>query len=289
MKNTEKKLDGEEAREQENIDSELAHSKKSKKDAPKKHDEILREQIGEGLEIYDRSHSSIFISSLTAGLEIGFSFLLLCTLYSFFIGKVSEETIFKLFTFVYPLGFVMVILGKSILFTEQTSLLALPVLNKKRSLGALLKLWGVVIAGNLIGGYVMAVVMIWIGPNLGIFDLKAIENIAEHVVHPAPQVILVSAILAGWLMALLSWLLTSSKDTVSRLFIIYLITAVMSFTGLHHSILGSTEIFAALISSPNVSILDYFKFIGVALLGNSIGGFFFVAILKYRVFIQNVE
>lgn len=274
---------------QKNIDSELKNSETSEKDSPKKHDEILKEQIGEGLEIYDRSNSSIFISSLTAGLEIGFSFLLLCTVFSFFTGKVAENTVFKLFTFVYPIGFVMVILGKSILFTEQTSLLALPVLNNKRSLGALLELWGVVIAGNIIGGFVIAVPLIWVGPNLGIFDLKAIEKMALHVIHPAPQVILVSAVLAGWLMALLSWLLTSSKDTMSRLFIIYLITAVMAFTGLHHSILGSIELFAALISSSSVSILDYLQFMGIALLGNSIGGFFFVALLKYRVFIQNVE
>lgn len=131
---------------QEHIDSELENSETSKKDSPKKHDEILKEQIGEGLEIYERSGSSVFISSFTAGLEIGFSFLLLCTVFSFFTGKFAEETVFKLFTFVYPIGFVMVILGKSILFTEQTSLLTLPVLNKNRSIGGLLRLWGLVVA-----------------------------------------------------------------------------------------------------------------------------------------------
>ncbi len=126
MKETEGTNSVRKEKRQKKIDSELKHSETSDKDEPKKHDEILKAQIGEGLEIYDRSNSSIFISSLTAGLEIGFSFLLLCTVFSFFNGKVSEETIFKLFTFVYPVGFVMVILGKSILFTEQTSLLALP-------------------------------------------------------------------------------------------------------------------------------------------------------------------
>ena len=138
---------------QENIDRELSKSDTSDNDSAKSHGEILKEQLCQGQEIYKRSDSSIFLSSVTAGLEIGFSFLLICSVYGFFEGKLAEETIFKLTSFVYPLGFIMVILGQSILFTEQTSLLTLPVLNKKRSAASLLRLWGIVIAGNLAGGF----------------------------------------------------------------------------------------------------------------------------------------
>lgn len=275
--------------EQKNIDSELRNSESSEDDTAKSHGEILKQQIIEGQETYDKHPVSILLSSLTAGLEIGFSCLMLCTLYSFLFGKVEEATIFKLLAFVYPLGFIMVILGQSILFTEQTSLLTLPVLNKKRSISSLFKLWGLVILGNLIGGYLMAMLLIWIGPRLGIFDLHSVEAIALHVVHYSSGVIFVSAILAGWLMGLLSWLVAASKDTLSRIVIIYMITFILAFAGLHHSIVGNVEVFSGLISSNKIRFSDYATFQVVSLIGNALGGAVFVALLKYRAFVYNVR
>ncbi|MEO6347369.1 MAG: formate/nitrite transporter family protein [Aquaticitalea sp.] len=275
--------------EQQDIDSKLKNSEKSENDTAKSHGEILKQQIVEGQETYDKHPLSILLSSLTAGLEIGFSFLLLCTLYTFLYGKVEEETIFKLMALVYPVGFIMVILGQSILFTEQTSLLTLPVLNKKRSIGSLLKLWGLVIVGNLFGGYLMAFVLVWIGPQLGMFDLQSIEAIAVHVSQYSIWVILVSAILAGWLMGLLSWLVAASKDSMSRIVIIFMITAVLAFAGLHHSIVGNVEVFSGLISSDKITFGIYGSFQIVSLIGNALGGAVFVALLKYRAFVYDVK
>ena len=279
----------EQEKKQENIDKELKDSTSLSGDSTKSHGEILKQQIVEGQETYDRTPQSILLSSITAGLEIGFSYLLLCAVFYFFRDTLQEESLFKIMAFVYPIGFIMVILGQSILFTEQTSLLTLPVLNKKRSLKSLLKIWGTVIAGNLLGGYIIAFILIWIGPKLHIFDHASIEKIAEHVTDYSSMVIFVSAILAGWLMGLLSWLITSSRDTMSRIFIIYIITATMSFTGLHHSIIGSVEVFSGMIISSKIEILDYLKFQSFALLGNSIGGGVFVALLKYRAFVYNID
>lgn len=275
--------------EQQNIDNELQNSKNSEADNAKSHGEILKQQIVEGQETYDKNPISILLSSLTAGLEIGFSYLLICSLYFFLNGKVAEDTIFSAMAFVYPVGFIMVILGQSILFTEQTSLLTLPVLNKKRSISSLLKLWGLVILGNLIGGYLIAFLLVWFGPHLNIFDLQTIEKIALHVTQYNNIVILLSSILAGWLMGLLSWLVAASKDTLSRIVIIFMITAVLGFTGLHHSIVGNVEVFAGLISSPAISILDYIYFIALSLFGNALGGFVFVALLKYRAFVYEAK
>lgn len=275
--------------EQQNIDNELKKSKTSEADTAKSHGEILKQQIIEGQETYDKNTISILLSSLTAGLEIGFSYLLICVMFYFLSGKVAEDTIIKALSLVYPLGFIMIILGQSILFTEQTSLLTLPVLNKKRSLPSLLKLWGLVIAGNLLGGYLIAFLLVWLGPRLDIFDLETVEKIAIHVTQYNNIVILASSILAGWLMGLLSWLVAASKDTLSRIVIIFMITAVLAFTGLHHSIVGNVEVFAGLITSSTISFLDYISFIALALLGNALGGFVFVALLKYRAFVYDVK
>ncbi|MEB2785744.1 formate/nitrite transporter family protein [Algoriphagus persicinus] len=274
---------------QREIDKELRKSKSKNTDSAKTHGEILRDQIIDALETYDKSYQSLFTSSLTAGLEIGFSYLMICSLYFFLMGKVEDDSLIRLVSLVYPLGFILVVLGQSILFTEQTALLTLPVLNKKRTVGSMLKLWGVVIAGNLVGGYLMAGILLWLGPHLGIFNREVVVEIAEHVLLADTYVIFVSAIVAGWLMGLLSWLLASSRDTISRIVMIFIITAVMSFTGLHHSIIGSVEVFSGMLSSPDISLWNYLSFQSTALIGNAFGGAIFVALLKYRAFVFNIN
>jgi formate/nitrite transporter FocA (FNT family) len=284
----EKTKEQEDKVQQKKIDKEIEKAETSEKDTAKSHGEILREQLSHAQDTYNKSPQSILLSSLTAGLEIGFSYLMICTLFYFITGKLAEDTVFKMIAFVYPLGFILVVLGQSILFTEQTALLTLPVLNKKRSVPSLLKIWGLVISGNLIGGYLITLVLLWLGPSLHLFDLTVVEKIAKHVLDFNVGVIFASAVLAGWLMGLLSWLLASSRDTISRIVIIFLITAVMAFTGLHHSIIGSVEIFAGMLSSPEISLGDYLTFQCTALLGNAFGGAIFVALLKYRAFVFNV-
>ncbi len=255
----------------------------------KSHGEILRQQISDGQETFNKTASSLWLSSFSAGLEIGFSYLLICVLHSFLVGKFSEDAIFKLMAFVYPVGFIMIIGGKSILFTEKTSLLMLPVLNKKSPVTSLLRAWGIVIFGNIVGGWLMAFVIVWIGPQLEIIEPDTFEIIAQHVTKFDNFVILTSAVLAGWLMGLLSWLLTAAKESISRIVVVYLITGVLAFVELHHSIVGNIEVFAGLISSPKITWGDYLSFQGIALLGNAIGGTVFVAILKYRAFVNNIN
>ncbi len=275
-------------KDQQVAEEELKKSVESEMESSKSHGDILAEQLTEALETYKKSSAGTFYSSLIAGLEIGFSYLLLCTVFYFFSPRYSEDVVFKLMALVYPAGFILVVLGRSLLFTEQTSLLSLPFFHGKESMGSLLKLWGTVIAGNMIGGFLIAFVLLWIGPQLHIFDKAAVEKIALHITGFSGHVIFVSGILAGWLMGLLSWLLTSTKDTISKIVIITLITAIMSFTNLHHSIIGNIEVFAGLLTSAKITFSDYLISQTMALLGNAIGGFVFVGLFRYRTFMAGV-
>jgi formate/nitrite transporter FocA (FNT family) len=82
-------------------------------------------------------------------------------------------------------------------------------------------------------------------------------------------------------MGLLSWLITSSQETISRIIIITLITTVIGIGGLHHAIVGSIEVFTALLTSKSVSIEDYLHVQLWATIGNIIGGVVFVAFVKF--------
>jgi len=281
---------------QDNIDEELENAKPNEENSAKTEEEsaestgeVLGKQIQDGQKSHDRNARSTILCSLTAGLEIGFSYLLVCTVFYFFKDYFKEATLFKLIAFVYPFGFILTILNHSLLFTEQTTLQSLPVLNRKRSLWSLLKTWGLIIFGNLIGGCFIALVFIWLGPKLGLFDKASIIKIAKHVADYSTSVILVSGILAGWLMGLLSYMLTSAKSTLAHIVIIYMVTSVLALTGLHHSLVGNIEVFAGLISTSEITILDYFTFLITALVGNAIGGVVFVALIKYGAFVFNID
>lgn len=249
--------------------------------------DIISRVIHEGEEIFKVKNKALTLSAIIAGLEIGFSYFLLCTLYYLLTGTYQENTIFKMFSFVYPVGFIFVILGKSALFTEQTSVLTLPVLNGQRSIWDLLRIWGLVILGNVVGGVLFTLFIGFLGPNLKLFTHETMVSIGTHVVHHESWVLFLSAIVAGWLMGLLNWLLNSTINSMTRIILIFVITGVIGFGGFHHSIVGNIEVFGAYLYSDGVTFLDYLWFLLLALLGNAIGGAIVVGLFKYRIFESN--
>jgi len=250
---------------------------------PKSLERIVKEQIEESVEEYRRSNKALFLSALTAGLDLGFSLLVIGVLYTMFREKLSVEAMQVVLAMAYPIGFIFVILGRSALFTEHTTLAVLPVLNGRESFGSLARLWGIIYFGNILGGYIIGAAIAFIGPRLGLVSYDALGDIAKHLTDYSAPLILVSAILAGWLMGLVSWLATSSKETIARIFIVIIVTGVIGLGGLHHSIVGSTEMFAGLLASDTIGFKDYLVTQLWATVGNIIGGVFFVSILKYQV------
>jgi len=250
---------------------------------PKSLERIVKEQIEESVEEYRRSNKALFLSALTAGLDLGFSLLVIGVLYTMFSEKLSVEVMQVVLALAYPIGFIFVILGRSALFTEHTTLAVLPVISGRESLKDLARIWGVIYVGNLVGGYIIGAAIAFMGPRLGLVSYTALEDIAKHLIDYSAPLILVSAILAGWLMGLVSWLATSSKETIARITIVIIVTGVIGLGGLHHSIVGSTEMFAGLMVSDTITVSDYLVTQFWSTVGNIIGGVFFVSILKYQV------
>ncbi|WPP52855.1 formate/nitrite transporter family protein [Catalinimonas niigatensis] len=243
--------------------------------------EILKEQIQMALTEYRRHNKALFLSAFSGGLEIGFSLLLMATLYTMFIDETTASNLNILLGFAYPIGFIFVILGRSELFTEHTNLAVLPVLNGSVRIINLLELWGIIFIGNLIGGYLFSIILTQMGPAMGMITLESLYYFAHKMVQYSWPITLGSAIFAGWLMGLLSWLVTSSKDSISRIFVIILVTAIIGICGLHHSIVGSVEVFSGMIVDKRITLTDYLHFQVFATLGNIVGGTVFVAIVKY--------
>ncbi len=262
----------------------MSKQRKDLKDAlnkPKKINEILDEQIETALREHRRSNQDLFFSAISAGLEVGFSVFLMAVVYSLFHGFLHPSVLHVLIALAYPIGFIFVIIGRSELFTEHTTLAVIPVLNRNATIKSLLILWSIVYAGNLLGGYFFGYILSILPERLNNIHNNTFYFLAEKLINHPWYVILGSGVLAGWLMGLLSWLVTSSQETISRIFIIILITSVIGMGGLHHSIVGSIEIFTATITSELVGWKDYLHVQIWATLGNLVGGVVFVAFVKF--------
>jgi formate/nitrite transporter FocA (FNT family) len=105
--------------------------------------------------------------------------------------------------------------------------------------------------------------------------------IGHHLVGVDLLPLVVSALLAGWLMALGAWLILATPPRTSQIVSIYIVTFLIGLGGLHHSIAGSAEMLTAYLISDQFTLTQSLRFIGVALIGNLAGGSLFVAALNY--------
>lgn len=224
-----------------------------------------------------RSVNSLAWSGLAAGLSIGFSFAVEGIIYA---QLPESEWRLLVSSWGYTVGFLIVVLGRQQLFTESTLTAVLPVLSERTTtvLKLMLRLWAVVLIMNLIGTLLYAAAAAY----TDLFSPEVRQAFGELGTHAAAAGFwetLLHAVLAGWLIALMVWLLPQSGP--ASVLIIMIITYTVGLGGFSHVIAGSAEVgyaaFAGLVSWYQYA----FGFIVPALFGNVIGGVLFVALLNF--------
>jgi formate-nitrite transporter family protein len=245
--------------------------------------EIVRE---EGETALERTIGALIWSSLAAGLSMGFSFLTQAVLEA---GLPDTSWRHLVSSFGYSIGFVLVIMGRQQLFTESTLTVVLPVLTRRdpRTLVKAMRLWAVVLVCNLISTWIFAA-MLRI-PDVfspAVVDaLGEVSRAARGSEHMLPT--MVKAVFAGWLIALMVWLLPSARS--GRLLTVLLITYVVAVSHLSHIIAGSTEVAYAFLSG-DATLRDYFVgFLVPTLVGNVVGGMSLVALLNHAAIAPEIN
>jgi formate-nitrite transporter family protein len=243
--------------------------------------EILEHEITEGLREIERPTTGLLISGVSAGLDVSLSVFLIAVVMTLTRRELNPVFAQILSAAMYSVGFIVVILGRSELFTEHTTRAVYPVLHRRASISRLLRLWGLIYVANLAGTAAFARLISIVGPALGVVDVSLFGQIAKQVVdHPA-WVILLSGALAGWLMGLVSWLVSAARDTTSQILIVGIITWSIGIAHLHHAIVGSVEVLAGIFAHQGVGLADYVRFLLWTTFGNTAGGVLFVALFKY--------
>lgn len=240
--------------------------------------EIHENIRGPAVEELERPASSLFFSSLAAGMLIGFSFLA-SALVSHYAPEPYKHPLASL---AYPIGFVFVIMGRNELFTENTLEPVIPLLHNRdaNTLRQLLRMWGILIAGNLIGALVFG----WLLGATTMIDAPlhpSLQTVAAESTGGGFGEVFYKAIFGGWLIALLTWLLASTVDSIAQLFLIWLTTAPIAAFHFRHSIAGSVEAFYRAITGTAGWGDMLGSFVVPALLGNAVGGVLLVALFNY--------
>jgi len=265
--------------EQQHTEHDLDHSQKRdarRREAPSAavvYEAIRREAESE----LTRPLPGLWFSALAAGLSMGFSFIAQALLYSY-----TPESAWRpiIASFGYSMGFLFVILGRQQLFTENTLTPVLEML-RVRSLSVFtrtINLWVVVLFGNMIGTAIF-------GAAMAHFDLldpkvnEALASIATREYESPFSTMLVRAIFAGWLVALMLWLMPFAET--ARVGVIILVTYLIGLAHFPHIIAGSVAALYGVFTGMH-SVGEFFTvFFTPTLIGNMIGGIMLVAVVNY--------
>jgi formate/nitrite transporter FocA (FNT family) len=236
--------------------------------------EIVRQ---EGDEEMDRPAVSLWWSGIAAGLSISFSLLTQAVITAALPDAPWRELIAPIG---YSVGFLIVILGRQQLFTENTVTVVLPLMAdfNRRNVMRTGRVWGIVFAANMVGAFVAAGFCTFT-PVLTPEIHAAMLDVSQHAIDFSWWELLLRGCTAGFLIAALTWLIPSSKGT--EFFVILLMTYLIALFHSAHVVAGGVEVFM-LGMAGKLSIGNIFGgFMVPALIGNVIGGTGLFALLAY--------
>jgi len=236
--------------------------------------EVLRR---EGEQEMSRPITSLWWSGVAAGLSISVSLLAQAILQSHLPDTPWRMLITPLG---YTTGFLIAVLARHQLFTENTITAVLPLAKglSWEMLGKTARLWGVVLFANFVGTLVAALFFSFTPALTGSLS-SAMLDIARETMANTPPEMFCKAIVAGFMIAGMVWLLPNSEG--AKFQVIIVMTYLISAGGFVHIIAGSLEAFM-LVLSGNLGLWDMLlRFIAPTLLGNIIGGTFLFALISY--------
>jgi formate/nitrite transporter FocA (FNT family) len=179
----------------------------------------------------------------------------------------------------YPLGFIVVMIGRSQLFTENTLYPVALVLAEKREFWNTLRLWSIVLPFNIVGALAFALLAART-PSLEPRFVESLTHLGiQGLSHPA-NAIFWSGVIGGWMIALAAWLVSGSHSITGSVALIWLLTYVVGAGNFAHCIASSCEIMVAVLRGQ-ASWWAYAQWLGPAVAGNICGGVGLVTVIEY--------
>jgi formate/nitrite transporter FocA (FNT family) len=238
----------------------------------------------EGQEQMERPAVSLWWSGFAGGLSISFSLLGEAALMRALPDAPWRPLVAGLG---YSVGFLMVILARQQLFTETTITLVLPLLAEftRRNLMAVARMWGLVLAANFAGTLVSAL-FCSLTPVLEPSLRQAMLDVSMHTLAHGWFEMLVRGISAGFLIAVLVWLMPSAEGAEFQM--ITLLTYLIAVGGFQHIVAGSMEAFMLVLAGQQSVAQILFGFLIPVLVGNVLGGTALFGVLSYAQVMKEI-
>jgi formate/nitrite transporter FocA (FNT family) len=179
----------------------------------------------------------------------------------------------------YPMGFMAVILGRGQLFTENTLYPVALMLTERRHFWSTMRLWGIVFSANVVGAFLFAMLAVRTGALRPEYA-DALSRLGTDATVYSASHIFWSAVVGGWIIAMVAWLVSGSHSITGAVMLIWTLTFVVGLGHFAHCIATSGEILAAVLHGQ-LEASSYFRWLGPAVLGNITGGVLLVTLLEY--------
>lgn len=244
--------------------------------------EIVEDASKIGAHRLERPLTGDAITSFIGGMSVCFGAVAMVTAAGAMGGGLAESSPALLIgALVFPVGFVILLVGKSELFTENFLLPVTGVLKDRGTLRQLSALWAVSLSGNLVGVSVFAF-LVSRGDVLSAGAVEELRELAEHKVEYGLLTAFIKALFAGWLITVLTWLLLAAEGMGPRLVMIWIIGTLIVLGQFNHVVISAAEIFMAMLLGASIAPGEWFtrNFVP-ALAGNMAGGLVFETLLQY--------
>src|SRR5438270_11991476 len=239
-------------------------------------EEILEHVIENARDELSRSTIGLLFSGLAGGLSMGLTGLAVALALSY-LGKGPIQEFFSFFF--YPIGFIVVIIGRAQLFTENTLFPVVLVLDERKHFLNTLRLWAPVFISSVAG----AVFFGWLVMKTGALSHNFADSLADLGLQAASGNFtfnFAKGIIGGWLIALVAWMVTASHWTIGQIAVTWMLTFIVGAGHFSHCIASSAEIVAAIMSG-HLHFSNYFQWLLPATLGNILGGVSIVSLLNF--------
>ena len=240
-------------------------------------EQIYRETQREGRRRLSRPPLELAATALVGGFDVAFGVAAFALTEQAVHGNASRLA----GAVAFGIGFVFIVVGRSELFTEN---FLIPVAGLERGrLGSWVKLgelWAVALVLNILGGTLLAVILTTHGV-LPAGTNRPLVTLAEHIGGYSTLTAFVSALVAGALMTLMTWFVEGAADSLGVRIVMAWITGALILLGtFNHAIVSTLELVFGMRYGAGVDVSQLLANLGLAVLGNLLGGLFFVTFVR---------
>lgn len=240
-------------------------------------EDIFQRAADEGRHRLDRTTFQLAATGFIAGFTIVFGILAFAATYAAsepVIGPLADVT----GALAFAIGIVMLVVQRAELFSEN---FFDPVATAFRDRPAgiatsILRLWGLTLAFNLIGGGLMAYLTSLAGMVPPDAD-RALSAIAEEIAKRTPMAVFVSAVVGGALVSLLSYALAGAGGVSGRIAMSFLVAFVLAVGPFDHVVVTALHLYMGQNAGAAIGTGQILQLTAIAAAGNLVGGVGLVA------------